>query len=201
MEERTQRIVETAIELAERDGYEAVRLREVARQAGVALGTVYRRFTSKEEILAAALQHEIGRLQSQLGDAPVWGEGAPVDRVVAYFSLITRFLVARPNLARALIRAVSSGVPDVAARVTRFHGTMTDLVVSALKGKDPAELDISDVHLAHVGYHLQNAWFAEVVGWASGLNQVDEVIAHTRTAAELLVEGARAVTRRDAEAG
>ena len=36
MDERAQRIVGIAIELAERDGYAAVRLRDVAAQAGVA---------------------------------------------------------------------------------------------------------------------------------------------------------------------
>ena len=40
MEERAQRIVDTAIELAERGGFEAVRLRDVAADAGVALGTL-----------------------------------------------------------------------------------------------------------------------------------------------------------------
>ena len=39
MEDRSRRIVETAIELAERGGFEAVRLRDVAAHAGVALGT------------------------------------------------------------------------------------------------------------------------------------------------------------------
>ena len=55
MEERSRRIVDTAIELANRGGYEAVRLRDVAADAGVALGTVYKRFESKEAILLAAL--------------------------------------------------------------------------------------------------------------------------------------------------
>ena len=37
MEERSRRIVETAVELAEQGGFEAVRLRDVAAHAGVAL--------------------------------------------------------------------------------------------------------------------------------------------------------------------
>src|SRR5262245_25646057 len=55
VDDRTRRIVDTAIELAEKGGFEAVRLRDVAAQAGVALGTLYRRFRSKEELLLAAL--------------------------------------------------------------------------------------------------------------------------------------------------
>lgn len=46
-EERTQKIVETA--LAEQGGFEAVRLRDAAAHAGVAMGTLYRRFRSNPE--------------------------------------------------------------------------------------------------------------------------------------------------------
>ncbi len=61
MEERSRRIVESAVELAEKGGFEAVRLRDVASHAGVALGTLYRRFRSKEDLLLAALELQIGR--------------------------------------------------------------------------------------------------------------------------------------------
>ena len=58
-EERSRRILETAIELAEKGGFSAVRLRDVAEQAGVALGTVYKRFQSKEDMLMAALEMQM----------------------------------------------------------------------------------------------------------------------------------------------
>ena len=54
-EDRGRRILKVAVELAERGGFDAVRQREVAAQAGVALGTLYKRFASKEELLMAAL--------------------------------------------------------------------------------------------------------------------------------------------------
>ena len=58
MDERSTRIVQTAIHLAEEGGYEAVRLRDVAHHAHVALGTLYKRFRSKEDMLIAALTLE-----------------------------------------------------------------------------------------------------------------------------------------------
>ena len=61
VEERTRRIVETAVELAESGGFEAVRMRDVAAHAGVALGTFYKRFRSKEDLLVAALEMESDR--------------------------------------------------------------------------------------------------------------------------------------------
>ena len=63
MEEKARRIVESAVELAEKGGFEAVRLREVASHAGVALGTLYRRFRSKEDLLLAA--ERPGRLSAR----------------------------------------------------------------------------------------------------------------------------------------
>ena len=75
MEDRTRRIIETAIRLAERDGYEAVRLRDVADQANVALGTVYRRFRSKQDILVVALEHETRQLIELTQPGRIIGDG------------------------------------------------------------------------------------------------------------------------------
>jgi AcrR family transcriptional regulator len=52
---RRQRIVAAALDLLEQGEYETVQMRDVAVQADVALGTVYRYFTSKEHLYAAAL--------------------------------------------------------------------------------------------------------------------------------------------------
>src|SRR3954469_16432421 len=54
-QERRERIVRAAITLLEQGEYDAIQMRDVAREAGVALGTVYRYFTSKEHLYAAAL--------------------------------------------------------------------------------------------------------------------------------------------------
>ena len=51
---RRTRVLEAAIELASEGGYDAVQMRDVATRAQVALGTIYRYFSSKDELLAAA---------------------------------------------------------------------------------------------------------------------------------------------------
>ena len=66
MESKRVRILETAIELAEKGGYENVRLRDVAAQAEVALGTLYRYFPSKIHLLVSALLVELERIQERL---------------------------------------------------------------------------------------------------------------------------------------
>ena len=99
MDDRAKRIVETAVALAERDGYQAVRLRDVAATAQVALGTVYKRFASKEEILIAALEQESEKLVAKIGKKPVPGDSSR-ERVGFVFSALTKGLLRRPNLAK-----------------------------------------------------------------------------------------------------
>lgn len=53
--ERRQRIVDAAGELLVADDFERIQIRDVAERSGVALGTVYRYFASKEHLYAAVL--------------------------------------------------------------------------------------------------------------------------------------------------
>lgn len=52
---RRLRIVRAALALLEARPYDSIQMREVAESAGVALGTVYRYFSSKEQLFAAVL--------------------------------------------------------------------------------------------------------------------------------------------------
>jgi TetR/AcrR family transcriptional regulator, cholesterol catabolism regulator len=52
---RRERIVQAAMTALEQQEYEQIQIRDVAQAAGVALGTVYRYFSSKEHLYAAVL--------------------------------------------------------------------------------------------------------------------------------------------------
>lgn len=191
MDDRAQRIVDTAVALAERDGYQAVRLRDVAATAQVALGTVYKRFASKEEILIAALEQECEKLVAKLGRKPIPGDSG-LERLHRVFGAVTRGLLRRPNLARALIRSVASGDPNITERVASFHAVITALVVAAIRGEsaaDETDLDAdSDQHDLRIASILQNVWFASMVGWSSGLHDAQQVIEDVDAATALLLD-------------
>jgi AcrR family transcriptional regulator len=190
MDDRAKRIVETAVALAERDGYQAVRLRDVAATAQVALGTVYKRFASKEEILIAALEQESEKLLAKIGKKPVPGNDQ-IERIRFVFNALTKGLLRRPNLAKALVRSLASGDPNITERVASFHALITALVMSALRGEaadDIAEwggdADEKERTIASI---LQNVWFASFVGWAGGLHDASQVLADTDKATQLLL--------------
>jgi AcrR family transcriptional regulator len=191
MEERSRRIVETAVELAEKGGFEAVRLRDVAADAGVALGTLYRRFRSKEDLLIAALELETGDLERRFVQRPPKGDDATA-RVSAFFAMATRGLIRRPNLARALLKAAACGEPQLSKRVAAFHGCMEGMVVSAMRGTNGAAAGAeapseSERWLAH---SLTFFWFSLLVGWSGGLHGQAVVIDEMSNCVELILLGA-----------
>ena len=185
MNERARRIVETAVELAEQGGFEAVRLRDLAAEAGVALGTVYRYFHSKEDLLVAALEWDVEQLRERVKSRAPLGP-TPIEGVTRFFAMATRSFCRRPKLARAVLRAVASGDPELARRVARFHTDLADMVTQALRGSEEPEAPATQFE-EDVAWVLHHVWFAALVGWSGGLHGQATVIDRVTTAAELIL--------------
>lgn len=182
MEERTRQILEVAIELAEEGGFETVRMRDVAAHAGVALGTFYKRFRSKEDLLVAALGLAMEEMEQRMARRPIEGN-TPYERIAEYFTTATRRFCAKPNLARAALRAVASGDHELAEKVMKFHERTTHLILQAVTGGDRPATDEED----RTAIVLQHVWFATLVGWSGGLHDVEEVIERVKSAARLIL--------------
>lgn len=190
-EERSRRIIETTILLAEQGGFEAVRLRDVAAHAGVALGTLYRRFHSKEDLLVAALELETRAMAERVRQRPLRGEDA-AERVVAFFAMATRGMLRRPNLSRAMLRASAAGEPALARKVGIFHELMLGMIVATLRGPDgPDDSVPPDDRERLLGDVLNQIWHAVMVSWSCGLQTQTSISDHLRAAIRLVLDGAR----------
>ena len=199
MNPRARRIVDTAIELAEKGGFEAVRLRDVAAEADVALGTLYRYFRSKEDMLIAALSSEVESLEARIATRPMSGD-SPLERVDAFFRAATKGLMRRPRLARAILRAAASGDHELAEKVAAFHSRMSAMILAAMHGRPIAAEAVgagngnraaqatpaATADELAVAALLQHIWFSCLIGWAGGLMGQNEVIERMSTAAALL---------------
>lgn len=191
LEERALRIIETTIELAERGGFEAVRLRDVAAHAGVAMGTLYRRFHSKEDLLVAALERETRAMADRVEQRPLEGDDASA-RVVGFFQMATRGMLRRPNLTRAMFRASAAGEPALAQKVGIFHELQLQMVVGALRGEAvPASgsAPITDRERL-LGEVLNQIWFAVMINWSAGLQTPAQIHERMRASVELVLDGA-----------
>jgi len=185
---RKDRILDVAIGLAEAGGFENVRQRDVADQAGIALGTLYKSFTSKEHILSAALAREAAELERKLKAKPPTG-ATSAERLYGLFKIVTRAMCHKPKYARAVLRAIASGQPDVAAHVTSYQGLMNAIIVSVMRNGNPEplrsdKLTEQDTKLATF---LQQIWFASLVAWSAGILSQPEVIEHMKQAIDLIL--------------
>src|ERR1700729_2344222 len=133
MKARRNKILDVAVDLAEEGGFDNVRQRDVAANAGVALGTLYKSFRSKEELLSASLDREAELLERKMEDNPAKGD-TPLDRVLAVFQLMTKALTKKPNYARAVLRAMASGVPEVASNIAAYQGRVNGMLIAAMRG-------------------------------------------------------------------
>src|SRR2546423_14146430 len=87
--ERKKRCIDAAIALAGEGGYDAVQMRDVAGRAEVALGTLYRHYASKDQLLLAAMAQQAVTLRERLAPRPPRG-GPPAPRPFAALDLAAR---------------------------------------------------------------------------------------------------------------
>jgi AcrR family transcriptional regulator len=188
---RMRRIVDAAVAAAETGGFEGVRLRDVAEASGVALGTLYKYFHSKEDILLYALTEQVEGLEAAVAARPPAGATA-VERLTDLFARATRVLVRRPNFARALLRSIASGDHETALKVAGFHLRMSRLIVAALRDEPPdlarpVVEPVGDEREQRIAIVLNHVWFAALVGWSGGLHPARAVSERMRETLALLL--------------
>ncbi|MBP7930721.1 MAG: TetR family transcriptional regulator [Acidimicrobiia bacterium] len=175
---RRDRVIRAAMDLASEGGYEAVHMRAVAERGDVALGTIYRYFSSKDDLLVSAMVQWAGQLRDRLADAPP-SDDDPVDRVVAVLSQAVNALERRRGLTTALITAMSSTDPAVATGKVEIGRVMLETLQTAVG--DSSEVSPSAVRV------LGQVWFASLWEWVGGLADDGTVAADLAVATQLLL--------------
>jgi AcrR family transcriptional regulator len=177
---RRQRVIEAARELASGGGYEAVQMRDVATTARVALGTIYRYFSSKDHLLAATLVEWNRDLQRRLNQRPARG-ATPADRVVDVLRRSTRALERNPTLTAALVTAVSAPDPAIKDCQREVDAIMVSILSQAMGD------DVDEDLKRGVCRVLTHVWFSALIGWVNGWGTGIDVGDELETATRLLL--------------
>jgi AcrR family transcriptional regulator len=98
-----ERLLVAARELIEEGGYGAASVVAIAERAGVAAGTLYRHFASKEELFVELFRAVCDREVEAMREAAAEVDGSHVDRLVTVLSTFARRALRRPRLAWALL--------------------------------------------------------------------------------------------------
>jgi TetR/AcrR family transcriptional regulator, cholesterol catabolism regulator len=177
---RRQRVIDAALQLGSAGGYEAVQMRDVARTAGVALGTIYRYFTSKDHLLAAAMVDWTSDLERRVQEQPAKNRST-ADAVVEVIRAATRPMERDPRLAAAMVQAASANEPSVTVCSTQTTEIVERMLISAMNGDDPDRRARSARVLAHV-------WNSCILRWANGSEAVGQIGDDLEDAARLLLD-------------
>ena len=146
---RRVRILRAASELGAREGLSGVQMHDVAKEAGVAIATLYRYFPSKPYLFLAVLEWHIEQfLGGRDGGAPADEGTDPATEVADTLVALSGKLLASPLLASAV--ALSSFAEYASAVPTRFdivERALGQRLLHLLSGRADPETERSRVRL------------------------------------------------------
>ncbi len=170
---RRQRLLDAAVSLANEGGYDAVQMRDVASRAQVALGTLYRHFSSKDQLLLAALADQASTLRDAARAAAARAAAIPVIGWPTCFAARR----ARSPATRAPRRRWSphSRRPgrEAATAKLEVYGQLRTIISGAIDGHEVRDLDGV---LRILGY----VWLATLGAWVGGTIDADGMADRSR---------------------
>lgn len=163
-----ERLVEAAKASFAEHGAEAS-LDEIARRAGVGIGTLYRHFPSRDAVIEAVYRREV----QQLADAAerLLAQGPPGAALHQWMRLFVDYIAAKKLIVPALQTLVGDRSDLFQASTAQITGAMRRLVDHAVAaGEVRADADPEDLLRALVGF----TYGAPGPGWeASALRLID----------------------------
>src|SRR5436190_20002703 len=98
---KRERILDAAEKIFARDGFFAAKVADVAREAGVADGTIYLYFKSKDDLLISLFESRMERVNLLLATS-VGAARQPHDRLLAFVRTYLTLVAAQPAVAAVL---------------------------------------------------------------------------------------------------
>jgi TetR/AcrR family transcriptional regulator, fatty acid metabolism regulator protein len=186
-------ILDAAVRVFARQGYEASRVGDIATEAGVAYGLVYHYFGSKDAVLEAVFREQWGRLLAAVMLAEKTGETAP-KQLALVVKIVLRTWRDDPNLVRLLVREItrSPHITDELDEIGEAFGSLQRMIVRGqAEGTFRADLD------PQIAAWMLYGGLEEVLtGWVLGQlpDTAEALAAAERELTATLVEGLRAST-------
>ncbi len=178
-EARRLRILQACAQLAGRGGFDAVQMREVAESSQVALGTLYRYFPSKIHLLVATMQDQLEHMHGTLRRNPPAGDTA-AERVAETLMRAFCALQREPQLAEAMVRALTFADRSVSAEVDQVSRQTTVIILGAMGLTDPTPGQLSAVRV------IEHTWHSALITWLSGRASIAQVRDDIETACRLV---------------
>jgi AcrR family transcriptional regulator len=165
-----ERILEVAKEAFTQFGAEAS-LDEIARQAGVGAGTLYRHFPTRDALIEGVYQSEVEKLA---GAAPKFAETMPpADALRAWMLLLVDHIAAKHIIAPALNSIVGGPMRLYEGSRNQIQAAIDGLVKRAIKSGDlRKDVDSFDLLRALIGV----SHVASGAGWQQSARRLVDIL-------------------------
>ena len=177
---RRAKIIEAVIDLIADVGADAVQMRDVASRSGVALGTVYRYFSSKEHLLAAALEDWQKRLTRRVLAAGGPADEGPLPGVLDYLRRAQRAFHRNPRMTALMLQAMTSTDVEAKAAIDHMGRTNVEMFDRLLEG-------IAPERIPDVSFGLNAALTSALTAVLTGAMTLDESLARVEWVARTLI--------------
>ena len=161
------RVIDAARELFDTQGYQGTTIREIARHAGVSVGSVFTTFASKGEVLSQVMADRLDGLYAELDRVIPHLRGATIERLRTMFAIHFAFEVKHTRLFLAHIAAAYDWtLPSTAmpmGKNQRLQGIIRECLDKGVaEGDVEADVDQQEVtDLLMAAY----AWVYRLAAW------------------------------------
>ncbi|MER5639434.1 TetR family transcriptional regulator [Kitasatospora sp. NPDC002227] len=167
--ERRRALIAAALALVTETGVERLQMKQVCERSGVALGTAYRYFSSKDHLLAAAIAdwHRLLLTDLTADLRHPRAELSETDRAVRFVRRGMRAYQRQPQFARLRV-AVSASTDPFASEALQTMARADDAALGTVMGRlPPAGGELVRQIVGH-------AWQGELTAWVTGRTTLDD---------------------------
>ncbi|HEX3805164.1 MAG TPA: TetR/AcrR family transcriptional regulator [Gaiellaceae bacterium] len=183
-------ILDAAVRVFAAQGYDAARVGDIAKEAGVAYGLVYHYYGSKDAVLEAVFREAWGRLMSAISVAVESGTPAP-EQLALVVKIVLRAWRDDPDLVRLLLREVTRS-PHIQDELDEIGRAFEGLQQIVERGQKAGTLR-SDIDARMAAWMLYGALEEVLTGWVLGQlpDDAEAVAAVEREVTAIFVGGLR----------
>ena len=187
-EGKRRQILDAAVRVFAAQGYEASRVGDIAKDAGVAYGLVYHYFGSKDAVLDAVFREAWGRLLAAVAVAEQTGADAP-EQLSLVVKIVLRTWRDDPNLVRLLVREITRN-PHLQDELEEIGAAFTSLERIVARGQAEGTFR-TDVDPRTAAWMVYGALEEVLTGWVLGQlpDDADAVAAAEREVIATFVRG------------
>ncbi|MFV9431611.1 TetR/AcrR family transcriptional regulator [Rhodococcus aetherivorans] len=178
---RYEKVLQATIDLAREGGFDAVQMRAVAERSGVALGTVYTYFQSRDLLLWRATVAWSASIAEKAAERFQDSAHTGIDGLEEHLIEMTDVFLDEPGMLDASVKATLSNDPVVVAEQRNAPWEWWPHVSTSLKALGPEASDVAATILT-------NVFYSGTIRWAFGQTELSEIREQLRATIRLLIQ-------------